>query len=336
MALARCPSRGGELFHSYMVNSRPKRGLDPAAEIAPRDRTVYAPSNRRRLIPTLGQDDGGLMAEIAKVLVTVKTYPSPSDKYGETVCVAGARLDGDGPQWVRLYPMKFRLVDYEQQFTKYEILEVPVTRHGSADPRSESMRPDQTRMRSIRKVSTARNWAERRELVRPLIGATTTCELIAANRAVDSSQSAPSLGLVKVTDVEVKVSDGEPWEPNQLAKVMKAAQPDLFNPDGFRELQPAPFRVTVKYRCASSGCEGHRPSLLDWETGQAGRKWLRENGPSRAKQMLQDKYETLFGDNIDTHLFVGNLHQHRTSFSALGIWSPKIEHRVPSGDTLFD
>lgn len=180
------------------------------------------------------------------MLVTVKTYPSPSDRYGETVCVAGARLDGDGPKWVRLYPMKYRLVDYEQQFAKYEILEIPVTRHGSVDPRPESVRPDQSRMRSIRKVGTSKNWAERRELLRPLIGATTTCELIAANKAVDYSQPAPSLGLVRVNDAQVRVTDGEPWEPNQLAKVIKAAQPDLFNPDGFRELQPAPFRVTIK------------------------------------------------------------------------------------------
>lgn len=276
------------------------------------------------------------MVEMATVLVTVKTYPSPSDKYGETVCVAGARLDDGEPSWVRLYPMKFRLVDYEQQFTKYEILEIPVTRHGSGDPRPESMRPDQSRMRSIRKVGTSRNWAERRELIRPLIGATTTCELIAANHAVDYSQSAPSLGLVKVNDAEVKVADGEPWEPNQLAKVIKAAQPDLFNPDGFRELQPAPFRVTIRYRCANSGCNGHRPSLRDWETGQAGRRWSRDNGATRAKQMLQAKYESLFGDDIDTHLFVGNLHRHRMSFSALGVWSPKVEPPDPYEGTLFD
>ena len=276
------------------------------------------------------------MVETATVLVTVKTYPSPSDRYGETVCVAGARLDGDGPKWVRLYPMKYRLVDYEQHFAKYEILEIPVTRHGSVDPRPESVRPDQSRMRSIRKVGTSKNWAERRELIRPLIGATTTCELIAANKAVDYSQPVPSLGLVRVNDAQVRVTDGEPWEPNQLAKVIKAAQPHLFNPAGFRELQPAPFRVTIRYRCASSDCNGHQPALLDWETGQAGRRWSRESGPARAKQMLQGKYESLFGDDIDTHMFVGNLHQHRTSFSALGVWSPKVEPPDPYEGTLFD
>ena len=30
--------------------------------------------------------------ESAEVMVTVKTYPNPSDKYLETVCVAGVRL----------------------------------------------------------------------------------------------------------------------------------------------------------------------------------------------------------------------------------------------------
>jgi hypothetical protein len=263
--------------------------------------------------------------EIATVLVTVKTYPSPSDKYGETVCVAGVRLDHGHLEWIRLYPMRFRLVDYEQQFAKYEVIEVPVVSPGGRDPRPESMRPDQTRLKSVRRIDTARNWAERRQLMRPLIGATTTCDLIAANNAVDYSQPAPSLGLVKVHDARISVTDGEPWDARQLTKVTKAAQPDLFNTDGSRELEPAPFRVTVRYRCESPACPSHEPSLLDWETGQAGRRWSREAGLARAKEMLLQKYEGLFDASHDAHLYVGNLHQHRASFSGLGVWSPKVE-----------
>lgn len=278
---------------------------------------------------------GGTVPDVATVLVTVKTYPSPSDRYGETVCVAGVRLDRNVPEWIRLYPMKFRLVDYEQQFRKYEIIEIPVTAHGGSDPRPESMRPHQAHMRSVRLVASSKNWADRRALIRPLIGATTTCDLIAANSAVDYSQPAPSLGLVKCNPVQIAVSDGEPWEPRQIAKVVRAAQPDLFNPDGFRELEPAPFRVKVKYRCDSTGCPGHEPTLLDWETGQAGRKWSSERGVVRAKQMLQEKYESLFGDDRDSHLFVGNMHQHRASFSALGVWSPKVQPTDPYEGDLF-
>ena len=132
--------------------------------------------------------------------------------------------------------MKFRLVDYDQQFAKYEIVEVPVSLPGNRDPRPESMRPNQTRLRSVRKIDSSKNWAERRHLIRPLIGATTTCDRIAANIAVHYSQPAPSLGLVKVKDVHINVADGEPWDERQLNKVIKATQPDLFNPGGFKEL----------------------------------------------------------------------------------------------------
>lgn len=37
-----------------------------------------------------------------RVLITVKTYPTLSKKYGETVCTAGIRPDGS---WVRIYPV---------------------------------------------------------------------------------------------------------------------------------------------------------------------------------------------------------------------------------------
>lgn len=147
--------------------------------------------------------------ELAQVMITVKTYPTPSDRYGETVCVAGVRLDRPTLEWVRLYPMKFRLVDYEQQFKKYEIVEIPVKPQGAADPRPESMRPDQSFLRPVRQVESKKNWAERRQLMGDLVGATTTCDLIAANKAVTYADPAPSLGLVKVLDAEVDVRHGD-------------------------------------------------------------------------------------------------------------------------------
>ena len=40
-----------------------------------------------------------------RVLITVKTYPTLSSKYGELVCTAGIRAS-DG-EWIRIYPMPF-------------------------------------------------------------------------------------------------------------------------------------------------------------------------------------------------------------------------------------
>jgi hypothetical protein len=47
-----------------------------------------------------------------RVLITAKTYPTLSRKYGETVCTAGVREDGT---WVRIYPVPFRRLSEEQQ-----------------------------------------------------------------------------------------------------------------------------------------------------------------------------------------------------------------------------
>jgi hypothetical protein len=49
--------------------------------------------------------------ERVRVLIAVKTYPNPSSKYEETVCVAGIQLDRGQPEWIRLYPVRFRNVD---------------------------------------------------------------------------------------------------------------------------------------------------------------------------------------------------------------------------------
>ena len=55
-----------------------------------------------------------------RVLITVKTYPTLSRKYGETVCTAGIREDGS---WVRIYPVPFRRLGEAQQYEKYDWVE---------------------------------------------------------------------------------------------------------------------------------------------------------------------------------------------------------------------
>ena len=52
----------------------------------------------------------------AQVLITVKTYPLPSSKYEELVCTAGFLPDG---KWIRLYPIPFRALPYQDQYQKY-------------------------------------------------------------------------------------------------------------------------------------------------------------------------------------------------------------------------
>lgn len=108
-------------------------------------------------------------------MVTVKTYPNPSQSYGETVCVAGVRLDRVEPEWIRLYPVKFRTTDLDARFKKYEIIEIPGTYRGANDPRPGSFKPRQDGIVHGRVVDSSKNWRERRDLVGGLLRTCTSC-----------------------------------------------------------------------------------------------------------------------------------------------------------------
>src|SRR5450755_3066496 len=97
-----------------------------------------------------------------RVLITVKTYPTLSRKYGETVCTAGVREDGT---WVRMYPVPFRRLDEPQQYSKYDWLECELTRNTS-DPRPETFRPSNPdQLAAVDHIGTEQDWAERRRLL---------------------------------------------------------------------------------------------------------------------------------------------------------------------------
>jgi hypothetical protein len=97
-----------------------------------------------------------------RVLITVKTYPTLSRKYGETVCTAGIREDGT---WVRIYPVPFRRLDEAEQYSKFDWLECRLARNPS-DPRPETFRPvDEGELQPVDHIGTASNWRERRRIV---------------------------------------------------------------------------------------------------------------------------------------------------------------------------
>ena len=74
------------------------------------------------------------MSQMRRVFITVKTYPTLSKKYDELVCTAGILDDGS---WVRVYPLPFRKLDYENRYRKYQWMELPLIKNES-DPRPES------------------------------------------------------------------------------------------------------------------------------------------------------------------------------------------------------
>lgn len=99
--------------------------------------------------------------------------PEASASYGDASCVAGVRIDGDEPTWIRLCPIAFRWFDGKSQFKKYDVIELEVRRR-DADTRSESYSPAQDSWEAINHLRPGKS----RHQVIGRLPLTTTCELM--------------------------------------------------------------------------------------------------------------------------------------------------------------
>ena len=96
-----------------------------------------------------------------RILILCKTYPSPSAKYTETSCVAGMTEAG---QFIRLYPVPFRMVSDERQFKKWQWITARVGRSND-DRRHESHRIFVDTIELGEVISSEKAWALRRPLL---------------------------------------------------------------------------------------------------------------------------------------------------------------------------
>src|SRR4030067_486236 len=101
-----------------------------------------------------------MILETKQILVTVKAYPNPSKKYGETVCVAG--VDINKQQGGRLYPIPYRDLDDNKKFEKYNLIEVKVHK-ATDDTRPESYKIDAGSIKIVDKLDSKNNWEKRKQ-----------------------------------------------------------------------------------------------------------------------------------------------------------------------------
>lgn len=255
-----------------------------------------------------------------RVLVTVKAYPGLGRTAGESVCVAGVRLDTPAPEWVRLWPVSFRELPLTDRFKKWQVIELEATK-ARVDSRPESYTPNLDSIRLGAEVASTKQWAKRREALGPLIGQVTLCELQAAQVP---GRAAPSLGLVKVLPgASARVVDGPVWEPERVELARHVAAPTLLRPEQLTPLAPPKFQMNYRWRCASPGCPGHEHVSCDWEVGAAARNWERRY-PDPRIPLLEKFGEGMLRADCDTHFFVGNQHQRPRTFMVIGAFYPRI------------
>lgn len=154
------------------------------------------------------------LVERRNVLITVKTYPQPSHKYGETVCVAGLDIDED--TWVRLYPVPFRDLPAYSQFKKYTVISVAVGKH-RRDPRPESYRPDWNSFEPQRWLPATDRWRHRIEMLTPGL-APSMCAI--QQRCDCDGTSLGGFRPAQVTDFIVS-DDSPSWSGKQKGAAMQ-------------------------------------------------------------------------------------------------------------------
>jgi hypothetical protein len=265
-----------------------------------------------------------------RVLITVKTYPTLSRKYGETVCTAGVREDGS---WMRIYPVPFRRLDEDEQYRKFDWIEADFIPSRS-DPRPETHHPaDLAKMIPCARMETTDNWRERRALLlekaevhhrlEPLFEGAKTNRL--------------SLAVFKPTRIRgfIWEDDDRDWDEGKVAQMRdKTRQQELFADERWRET----FKIIPKLPYAFSyqleDADGRKSTMqvLDWECGQLYWNCLRRHGNEQtALEKVREKYLDEF-TRRDLHFFLGTTEQFHgfapNPWVIVGVFAPPYQQQL--------
>ncbi len=243
---------------------------------------------------------------LTRILVVVKTYPTLSAKYDELVCTAGFLEDGS---WIRIYPVPFRKLDNQDQYHKWQWIEIDITKNDS-DFRPESYRPtDRDNPICLGEIiGTERNWALRKRIVLQNVHTDMT-KLIQDAKNDDIGTSLAVLKPSRIINFIWEKDDSE-WKPQKLAVVMaNQLQPSLFEGDiakrSFQVVKKLPYKFSYVFTTG----DGIERTLMieDWELGQLYWNCLKaaKGDEKIACQKVREKYFDHMVNRCDLHFFLG-------------------------------
>ncbi|MGA2547967.1 MAG: hypothetical protein ABSF43_15575 [Rectinemataceae bacterium] len=242
-----------------------------------------------------------------RILITVKTYPTLSKKYGETVCTAGLREDGS---WARIYPVPFRRLEDTEQYRKYDWLECDLIK-SKKDPRPETRHPaDIGQLIPVAHMGTDNDWYERRRLL--LEKATVHTRL---QTLIDGAKAnVMSLSVFKPSKIIdfIWEEESRDWDLAKLEEMRRQTnQGDLFAEEPWRKTFQVIPKLPYSFSYRFEDIDGRKSELqvLDWETGALYWKCLRKEGDEiKALEKVKAKYLTQFC-HTDLHFFLGTTQQ---------------------------
>lgn len=265
-----------------------------------------------------------------RILITVKTYPTLSAKYGELVCTAGLREDGS---WIRIYPVPFRQLEAYQKFPKYSFIEAEVIRNTKdARPESHKVNTDTLNLTGD-ELSTDDHWRERRQWVlkRGTVHTNLT-ELIDANK--QGTLSIATFKPARIIDFKAE-ADKPDWGDEKLAAVdALASQGDLFSGWKGADLAALIRKLPWKFSYTLEDDAGKRSTMMieDWEIGELYWNCLKTtSSPAEAVEKVRHKYFTDFATK-DIYLYLGTTKKYdrwaNNPFVIIGVFYPPIQQQA--------
>lgn len=269
---------------------------------------------------------------LTKVLITVKTYPTISTKYEELVCTAGFREDGS---WIRIYPVQYRKKSYDEQYRKYQWIEIDLVKNDS-DFRPESFRPvsHDTEIKIIEEIEPdGGSWDERRKLVMNKIY-TSLSVLISEAKDRNTLTSLAVFKPTEILDVKIKPCERE-WSKEKLATLRQLSIFESVKTDKPQVVKKLPYEFSYVFK----DDQGKQSTLMieDWELGQLYWNCLRRHEGDEAKAYadVKHKYFNDFAKTKDLHLYLGTAQTYHlvspNPFLVIGTFHPKFPTINPQG-----
>ena len=264
---------------------------------------------------------------LARVLITVRTYPLPYTSYGEVVCTAGLLEDG---KWVRIYPIRYRSVA-NTKLKKYQIIEIDLKKKKS-DIRPETYTPKnelEEKFTIFDELKTDGNWEIRKKYVLKEV-------FYSFEELLELSKSPlkKSLATVKpseIVDFYFQSTDRD-WKNEWKAQW---SQLNLFEKlDISKVIKKVPYKFYYKF-LTEGDKNPKRMEIEDWEIGALYWKCMKqtENDEVGALKLVRQKYFDDFIYKRDLYFFVGTSYTHHVKnypnpFMIIGLfYPPKIKDR---------
>lgn len=236
----------------------------------------------------------------------VKAYPQPSQKYNETVCCAAITTGG---KLIRLYPVPFRHLRGEQQFTRFDWIEADIWK-AKDDPRPESYKLEPDSIEIVKKASRMKP-EQRAALWAPLV-VPSYDQLIAENQSIQRSLGIvkPDPGTTRFVITPAKNSDREHVE---LAQLM-LTQMSILDQKPLRELTPPDYVFSYQFKCQGTS---HKMKIHDWEVAATYHAYRKKYGED-ALEHMRNVYETTFTER-NLHIVLGTMQKRPYQFIIIGI-----------------